>query len=222
MINLTYIYLVRHCEALGNLRRLFQGTTDLDITDLGAKQLTYLTKRFRNEEFDKVYSSPLIRTVKTAKAVIGSRDMEPIICNGLIELDGGFLEGKPFLETFDAHPELKDAWFNHPQDFAPEGGETMPHAYERGWNTVLSLAKENPGKRIVCATHGGLMRCITCKIMLDDISQLNTIPLNSNTAVTLIEFDDNLKPRIVYLNDSAHLPDDMVTRFAEKKETEES
>ena len=36
---MTYIYLVRHCEAMGNHKRLFQGSTDCDISEIGAKQL---------------------------------------------------------------------------------------------------------------------------------------------------------------------------------------
>ena len=39
MIKLTKIYFVRHCEATGNLNRTFQGSTNTDITELGAKQL---------------------------------------------------------------------------------------------------------------------------------------------------------------------------------------
>ena len=45
---MTKIYFVRHCEALGNVMRIFQGSSDLDITEDGAKQLEYLEKRFQN------------------------------------------------------------------------------------------------------------------------------------------------------------------------------
>ena len=40
---MTKIYIVRHCEAMGNLERKFQGLTDLDISDLGKKQLKALS-----------------------------------------------------------------------------------------------------------------------------------------------------------------------------------
>ena len=63
---MTSIYIVRHCEALGNVMRIFQGLTDLDISENGAKQLEYLKERFSGIQLDKVYSSPLIRTRKTA------------------------------------------------------------------------------------------------------------------------------------------------------------
>ena len=63
---MTKIYVVRHCEALGNVMRIFQGSTDLDISELGAKQLEFLRKRFKNIELDRVISSPLLRARKTA------------------------------------------------------------------------------------------------------------------------------------------------------------
>lgn len=139
---MTKIYIVRHCEAMGNVMRIFQGSSDTEISETGEKQLEYLKKRFENTEIDTVFSSPLIRARKTALAVIGERNIVPIDDKGLIELDGGIVEGKPFRETFNSIPGLADAWDNHPEDFAPEGGERMKDAYERIWNTV----KESPPK----------------------------------------------------------------------------
>mgnify|MGYP002520493897 CR=1 FL=1 len=43
--------------------RIFQGSTDLDISPIGEKQLEYLKKRFENIHIDKIYSSPLIQRV---------------------------------------------------------------------------------------------------------------------------------------------------------------
>ncbi len=202
--------MVRHCEAEGNVKRIFQGISDLDITELGAKQLKYLEKRFENIPLDKIYSSPLIRTQKTAAAVKGTKDIEIEINDGLIELNGGIVEGKPFKETFDSMPDLLDAWLNHPQDFHPEGGEYMSDAYERIWNTVLNIAKENKGKNIACTSHGGVIRCLNCRLLLGNIKELKNMAWSDNTAITLIEFDDNFKPNVVFANVTSHLPDDLI------------
>lgn len=209
---MTKVYIVRHCEAMGNVMRLFQGTTDTDITETGAKQLKHLKKRFADINIDKVYTSPLIRARKTALAVIGDRSLIPIPEKGLIELDGGIVEGKPFKETFEAIPDLADAWDNHPEDFAPEGGEKMRDAYERIWNTVKGIAAENSGKTVVCSTHGGVTRCLMCRLLTGDIKNLSTVPWSDNTAVALIEFDENLKPRLLYFNDVSHLPQELIPR----------
>lgn len=209
---MTKIYIVRHCEAMGNVLRIFQGHTDLDISELGAKQLEYLRKRFSNIGIDKVISSPLLRARKTAKAVIGSRKIPLEINDGLIELHAGIAEGKPFEETFAKYPILADIWFNHPQDFEPEGGEKMKNAYNRIWDTIKLIAKENKDKTIVCATHGGVIRCLNCRLLKNDINLLNDIPLADNTAVSLIEFDDDMNCKINFFNDVSHLPENLINR----------
>ena len=209
---MTEIYMVRHCEAMGNVKRLFQGSSDFDISEIGAKQLEYLKNRFKNIKLDKVYTSPLIRARKTALAVIGERNLEPIDEKGLIELDGGIVEGKPFIETFNSIPGLADTWDNHPEDFAPEGGEKMRDAYERIWNTVKKIAAENKGKAVACTTHGGVTRCLLCRLLKGDIKKLSEMPWSENTAVTLIRFDDSLNPEVVFYNDTTHLPEELIPK----------
>ncbi len=209
---MTKIYMVRHCEALGNVMRIFQGTTDLDISELGAKQLEFLKKRFENTNIDRVLSSPLIRTRKTAEAIIGDKDINLEIHNGLIELNGGVVEGRPFQEAFNSIEGLADTWNNHPQDFAPEGGEKMRDAYERIWEVLKNIAKENKGKTIACATHGGVTRCLNCRLLHGDIKELKNTPWAENTAVSLIEFDDALNPNVIFYNDVSHLPEELINR----------
>ena len=209
---MTRFYLIRHCEAMGNVLRLFQGSSDLDISELGAKQLEFLKKRFSEVHIDKVYSSPLIRAVKTARAVVGDRDLSVETCDGLIELHGGVVEGKPFEEAFNSIEGLADTWDNHPQDFAPEGGESMRHAYERIWETVCKIVLDNKGKTIVASSHGGVIRCLVCRLLENDINRLKDINWSENTAVMLIEFDDNFNAKLVYFNDYSHLPEEFVNR----------
>ena len=203
---------MRHCEALGNVKRIFQGSTDLDISETGEKQLECLKKRFDGIALDKIYTSPLIRARKTALAIKGERNLEVEDCEGLRELHGGIVEGKPFAETFRANPHLLDCWDNHPEDFHPEGGEAMAHAFDRIWDTVLKIAKDNKGKTVACATHGGVMRCLHCRLTLGNIKELKNMAWSDNTAVTLIEFDDNLKPNIIFVNDSSHLPEELIPK----------
>ena len=205
---MTRIYLIRHCEAAGNQRRTFQGHTDNDITELGKKQLEFLSERFKNIEIDKMYSSPLKRAVKTAEAAAKGKRLGITKLYGLIELNGGVVEDKPFKETFEANPDLADAWDNHPQDFAPKGGEPMQNAYRRIWDTIMFIARENRGKTVAAATHGGVLRCLNCRFIYGDITHLKDTPWSDNTAVSLIEFDDNMNAKLVFYNDASHLPDE--------------
>lgn len=203
---MTYIYLIRHCEAMGNQKRLFQGSTDCDISDTGAKQLEYLAERFKSIKLDAVFSSPLIRTQKTAHAIADYKGLPVILRENLIELHGGIVEGKPFQEAFSSIEGLADAWNNHPQDFAPQGGEPMRNAYERIYTEILNLAQQNRNKTIAVATHGGVSRCLMCRILYNDINRLKDVPWCENTAVTLLKIDDDNKIGVEFFNDYSHVP----------------
>lgn len=203
---MTYIYLIRHCEAMGNQKRLFQGSTDCDISDTGAKQLEYLAERFKSIELDAVFSSPLIRTQKTAHAIADYKGLPVNLRENLVELHGGIVEGRPFQEAFSSIEGLADAWNNHPQDFAPQGGEPMRNAYERIYTEILDLAKQNRNKTIAVATHGGVSRCLMCRILYNDINRLKDVPWCENTAVTLLKIDDDNKIGVKFFNDYSHVP----------------
>ena len=209
---MTYIYLVRHCEAMGNQKRHFQGSTDCDISEIGAKQLEYLKARFSNIKLDAIYSSPLLRAQKTAQAVSYGKGLEIITRKNLAELDGGVVEGKPFVEAFNAIPGLADAWNNHPQDFAPEGGEAMKDAYVRIYDEILALARQNRNKTIAAATHGGVLRCLMCRVLYYDITRLKDVPWCENTAVTLLKIDDDDKIGVEFFNDYSHVPSEYMPK----------
>lgn len=209
---MTYIYLIRHCEALGNKMRLFQGSTDCDISDTGAKQLEFLTNRFKDIQLDAVYSSHLIRTQKTAHAVADDKNLSVVLRENLVELHGGVVEGRPFQEAFNSIAGLADTWNNHPQDFAPEGGEAMRNAYVRIYDEILSLARLNRQKTIAAATHGGVLRCLMCRVLYNDINRLKDVPWCENTAVTLLKIDDNDKISVEFFNDYSHVPSEYMPK----------
>lgn len=207
---MTKIYIVRHCETEGNLKQIFQGHCDLPITELGYKQLEALKNRFSNIHIDSVYSSPLLRAKETGLHIIGDKNLPLQLDDGLIELNGGVIEGKLYENIYEEFPGFREMWVNHPEDFAPPKGEKMTDAYKRIWNTVLKIAKENKDKTIACATHGGVIRCLLCKLIKNDIKALSTIDFVGNTAVTLIEFDDEFNYNLKFGNDFSHLNAELI------------
>ena len=207
---MTKIYLIRHCEAEGNHRRVFQGHINTDVTELGEKQLDALAERFRNIDIDKIYSSPLIRAMKTAEAAVRYKSLEVIPFDNLIEINGGVLEDKLFEETFKARPDLADAWNNHPQDFAPEEGEPMWEAYERIFDAIKFLAKINKDTTFAISAHGGVVRCLLCRLLYNDIKRLKDVPWSDNTAISLITVDDYFNFKVEFFNNASHLPEELI------------
>ena len=83
------LIIVRHCEAMGNHHRVFQGSTDCDITENGARQLDALAERMLEFPFQAAYSSPLQRALKTAQAANRHYGLEIKLDARLAEIHGG-------------------------------------------------------------------------------------------------------------------------------------
>lgn len=203
------VYFVRHCEAEGNKAKIFQGSTDCDISELGAKQLEFLKKRFENIHIDRAFSSPLIRAYKTAEAAVCGKGLEVIPLDGFTEIHGGVVEGRTFAESFEKYPELKQAWMKDIQNFAPTNGESMRQVYARAKTAFTELINdpENEGKTLLVASHGAVLKTLFCHLLFDDVERLAEVPWFDNTAVSLVVRNEN-GIRVEFFGDTDHLPED--------------
>ena len=207
----TTVYLIRHAQAEGNEKRLFQGHYNGAISDMGRKQLEQLAEYGKALPLEAVYSSPLDRAVETAKAVNRYHGLPLQICEGLIEINGGDWEGVAWERFPIDFPEENDAWENHPWLFKAPKGETMREVYDRIVHTVLEIVKENPGKTIAIVSHGCAIRnflTFAKGLPVEGIAQTGWC---DNTAISKIEFDKNLVSTLIYENNTDHLTQDTKT-----------
>lgn len=207
----TRILLVRHCEAMGNVNRIFQGHTDADISENGKKQLELLALRCRNMHIDAMYSSPLKRAYKTAEAINQFHHLPIHVVDDLIEINGGDWEGVPWKDFPIRFAEDNQLWTLEPHRFAPQNGEPMQHVYERMRNAVTKIAADNAGKVVCVASHGCAIRNFLCWAGGNPIEKINEVDWCDNTALSIIDFDGELCPHIVLQNDASHLSAEVST-----------
>ena len=103
---ITRLYLVRHCQSMGNLQNIFQGQHEYDVSPVGEQQLALLSLRFRNIHLDAIYSSPLQRAAKTAEAINVYHNLPITPLDDLMEIDVGELEAKPLGDLPALYPVL--------------------------------------------------------------------------------------------------------------------
>lgn len=147
------IFLIRHGQTRLNTKAVLQGRSDEPMNEQGIAQAEHAAEWFRQQGilFDAVYSSPLIRAVKTAEIVSGGAEI--LKDDRLLEMDYGPYEG---ISYYQLPPEA--AWFfkdfvNHP---APEGMEPLQHVTERMGMFLEDIARKAPAKSdmtILVATH---------------------------------------------------------------------
>ncbi len=202
---MTRIILVRHAEAEGNAKRLFQGHSNAAVSEKGHKQLDLLALRCRNMACTAIYTSPLRRAKETAEAIRKFHAVPLYFEDGLMEINGGVWEGKPWKDLPNLYPESARHWSMEPWNFAPEGGETMHQVYDRIYQTVLEIASRHAGETVFVVSHGCAIRNLLCRLKYNDIEKLNEIIWCDNTAVTYIDFDDQLTPSLTMESDASHL-----------------
>ena len=211
MFKMLKIYFARHAEAMGNVLEFFQGRTDCDVSEKGVKQLALLAERFRDIPIEAIYSSPLKRTVLTAEAVNKYHNLPIILDDGLIEINGGVWEGKPWADLPKLYPVEYGLWQNKMQNFYIENGEKMTEVFERMKYTVSNIAARNLGKTIAVVSHGCALRNYLCYAAGDGIERLKDVGWSDNTAVSLVEYDDELNPKIIFKNNSDHHTEELST-----------
>jgi broad specificity phosphatase PhoE len=70
---------------------------------------------------------------------------------------------------------------------------------------VRAIAAGNSGKTVCVVSHGCAIRNFLCHVLGRPLEQINTVPWCDNTAVSIIDYDDRLRPTAVLMNDASHL-----------------
>ncbi|MEG1870026.1 MAG: histidine phosphatase family protein [Oscillospiraceae bacterium] len=203
---MTTVYIIRHGTTYGNAEGLFQGWIDTPLNEMGHKQAEFLGERFKDIQLDAVYASPLIRTRQTAEGLCKYKDLPIIECAGLIEINGGDLEGVAFEYIREHYKKEMEHMVNSPSKFAPPNGETMRQVYDRISKAIDDIAYKNDGGTVAVVSHGCAIQNYihyTTKLPYDEMSGF----VMSNAAVTKVLY--NFKNNTItteFFNDEGHIP----------------
>lgn len=207
----TKIFLIRHGEAEGNAVPFFQGGIDTPLTEKGLRQIGYLAERFREIPLDAIYFSPFRRAELTAEAVNKYHGLNMIPEYDLRELNGGSWEGRRISDIRIEYPAEFAVWTTHMQDFQAPNGDAMTEVYARMRGVLQKIAEENPGRTVAVFTHGCALRNFLSFAEYGSISGLHAVGWGDNSAVSLVEYDPEAGWKLIYKNDSSHLPQDAHT-----------
>lgn len=179
------ILIVRHGNSLSNVDKTFTGHLDALLSDVGLEQALKVSEYlFNNYKIDKIYSSDLSRAVDTIKPLADMMNLEIIKEKDLREIYGGKWEGVKFLDLPELFPEDFKVWQESPGLACPTGGESYRQAQERALAVISRIAKENPKKTVVVATHGGLIRAVECHALSVPLEEMSKVPFVVNASVS--------------------------------------
>lgn len=145
------IYVVRHGESEWNKIGRIAGRIDVSLDEKGIEQAKATAQKFKNINFDVVISSPLKRTLQTAK-ILTSKPVQ--IDDRIIERDNGILEG-----MFKSEIPI-DVDFN--SDSANYGIENITDFRHRIYDFWSDILKKYAGKNVLVVTHAGITIYTRC------------------------------------------------------------
>ena len=145
------IYIIRHGQTEMNSRQVLQGRSNYALNEAGAAQAAAAAEKLKNVVFDRVYASPLIRAVQTARLVVPDR--QPVIDERLIEMDYGPYEGTDLTRL---PPEIITFFSDFVHNPAPEGMEPLSSVVARA-GAFLEEIRDIEGN-ILISTHAIAMK----------------------------------------------------------------
>ncbi len=200
---MTTLYLIRHCEAFGNIHKRLHGVCDTDITPRGARQLLCLRGRMCTVELDAVYSSCLTRAYKTALAVADPGSLAVTRIKELGERDLGVLEDMTWHGAKTSRPEVFNAWRSDLFNYAIPDGESERASLERFRAALSDIARRHKGGTAAVVSHSMVIKTLFER----EIFAGRSVPYADNTAISRLRYDAESDRFFAdFVNDSAHLP----------------
>lgn len=198
MTVITGILLIRHAQPAGWARGRCYGTLEVPLSAEGRAQSFRLAQHLRTQPLARIYASPRLRALVTARAVAQPHGCDPVVRDDIAEIDFGAFEGRTFDEIAHSHPEVYERWMQDPTSVRFPGGESFDDLRARVTSWVASARKEHEGERVVAVTHGGVIRAV----LADAIGVVGRAIFSldqSHGGMSLIEWIDD-QPMIRFMN----------------------
>src|SRR6058998_3938083 len=199
------LLLARHGETTWNAERRFQGRTDVALSPRGRAQAEALGGALRGYRVAAAYVSPFRRARETAEVALAGTGVPVTALEELRELSLGEWEGCTVDEVRAREGDPYRAWLLAPQDCPPPGGEPLDVVSSRVRAAMAHIGGLHPnGDDVLVVAHGGVISVYACALLGCSFNSLWRLRVD-NASLTVVR-----PPRLVSLNDTAHLTGDLI------------
>ena len=201
----TTVLFVRHGQNdwVGK-HKLAGWTPGVNLNAYGRKQAESVGKRLAKSDtkIDKIYASPLERTVETAELIAKHLQMPITTYKKIGEVEYGDWTGKEIKKLAE-----KKEWAvvqYYPSNAQFPKGESLYEMQARGVQAVNKLVAKHPGETILLVSHADLIKSIVAHYLGVHLDLFQRIMV-SPASITTIMFTF-MRPMVYTVNDTSHLP----------------
>jgi probable phosphoglycerate mutase len=224
------LVLVRHGLSSFNAKGLIQGRTDDSIlTDEGYEQALRAGKALSKINFDKIYSSPLVRAAETAKTIKKSFNKEQDIQfdRNLLEVDLNEWSGLKTNEIKNNFPEIYPIWKNDPENLILKRSENKTYKpiqelFDQANNFIKDILKiylEEDDVNILVVGHNAILRCLILLLLGKPKQGFRKIRLEnaSFSILNISRHEESFKTQIECLNQTSHLNKNIPNKIGDSR-----
>lgn len=187
------IGIIRHGRTSWNVEGRAQGNSDIQLDEEGILGANKLAERLKEEDWDLIYSSNLMRAKQTADIIADKSGIPIYLDPRLREVGGGLIEG-----TTEDERVLKwgNKWWQ--LDLGIESDESV---MARGLSLFEEVIENHDDKNILIVSHGAFIKQIL-KVLLPKVQMGDYLQNTSFTVLTKssIGWDCELYNCVKHLN----------------------
>ncbi len=183
------LYFIRHGQTDWNEAGKIQGSCDIELNAKGLQQAENLSKTLQKEAntITKIYTSHQKRAQQTATIVGQAFGTEPIIIDGLQEVNLGHWEGLSWSEVKGQYPLEYEEWHHNRRYAKPHRGESYQEVVERAMNAIHTIVSDNSCD-VAVVTHNAVIMCLQCYLTDSPFEDMKRFK-SDNAAITVIDSD---------------------------------
>ena len=199
----TVTVLLRHGQTPMSVQKRYAGRSDVPLTDVGVQQAAAAAKRLASAGLDAIVTSPLLRTVQTAREVAAVTGAAVVTDDGFRETDFGAWEGRTFAEVRERWPAELSAWLADPE-VAPPGGESFTDVSARVTAALHRVLAARKGQTVLIVSHVTPIKTLVTAALLAPPAALYRMHLDV-AALSEIDWYADGPAVLRSFNDTGHL-----------------
>jgi broad specificity phosphatase PhoE len=197
------LYFLRHGQTECSLNNFFCGSVDPELTPDGVEMAKAFDAAYSSIPWQGIFSSPMKRTLATAKPLCDDIGIQPELRDGLKEINYGKWEGKTTETVTQEFHDDYIRWLADPAWNAPTGGEMAVAIASRSMQVVTEIQQRYSSGNVLIVSHKATIRIILSSLLGIDVGRFRYrlgCPVGS---VSIVEFGSH-GPLLKALADRSH------------------
>jgi broad specificity phosphatase PhoE len=197
------VILVRHGQTDWNKEGIFRGRIDVKLNSAGVREAEIIGEKLRGTDPDAVCSSPLSRSMDTARCIASFRGGTVTALEEFVDMNFGVWQGLSRAEVKERYPKLFEKWVTRPDRVRIPGAETLGGVRSRALRGLDALLEANDAGTVVIVSHGLVNKVLLCAVLGLGDSHFWKIK-QDNGAINIFTYSRE-GTKLVLMNDTTHL-----------------